>query len=140
MMFTDRKTTTILAALRMMQDTIEQTPEQERDNLFTDMAHFRDGTAPLNADEIEALCEQINLAPENQSGQADHVIDVTVIDPDTQGEVAVSIYKDRTSHAMIGLDGSYLQSLEDSDPVFHPANGMELYLVEGGVPSPGAAS
>jgi hypothetical protein len=53
-----------------------------------------------------------------------HVQTVTVIDPDTGGEVEVEIRKDMVTGAMVGLDGSYLEN--DVGEVHDPYNGGEL--------------
>ena len=55
-----------------------------------------------------------------QTAEMDYVKHVTVIDPDTQNTVDVSIYKCRNSGAMIGLDSSYME--QDVDLVRDPYN------------------
>ena len=52
--------------------------------------------------------------------EMDYVLHVTVIDPDTQNPVDVTIYKCRNSGAMIGLDSSYME--QDVDLVRDPYN------------------
>jgi hypothetical protein len=49
--------------------------------------------------------------------QTIHVKTITVIDPDSGGEVEVEIRKCVDSGAMIGIDGSYLES---EQPVRNP--------------------
>lgn len=51
---------------------------------------------------------------------------VNVIDPDTQGEVAVAIYKLETG-GMVGVDESFLANTDE--PVYSPYdNGVQLNL------------
>lgn len=62
--------------------------------------------------------------------KADYVTDVTVIDPDTNKGVDISIYKDRETGAMLGIDREYIITLSEEDPVSSPFNGKDLELVE----------
>jgi hypothetical protein len=50
-----RKLTTILAALRLFQDTITE----EGQDAIINMDHFQDGTTPLSPDEIDDLCKEL---------------------------------------------------------------------------------
>jgi hypothetical protein len=57
MNLTTPQLTTILAALRLFQDTISD----EGPDAVTHMAHFEDGTPPLTVPEIDALCQSLNF-------------------------------------------------------------------------------
>lgn len=54
-----------------------------------------------------------------------HVALIHVQDPDTGGIVPVEIRKLETG-AMVGLDGSFLEQLEEGDIVFSPYSDNEL--------------
>ena len=43
------------------------------------------------------------------------VSEVTVTDPDTGGEVSVSIFKDSSSGGMFGVDSSFIEQLFEDD-------------------------
>jgi hypothetical protein len=45
------------------------------------------------------------------------VKEVTVIDPDTKGEVKVSIYKHEDANAMFGIDASFIDQNFDDDEI-----------------------
>lgn len=46
------------------------------------------------------------------------ISEVTVTDPDTGGEVQVSIFKDKTSGGIFGVDSSFIeQTFEDEEEV-----------------------
>lgn len=62
--------------------------------------------------------------------RADFVCEVEIIDPDTHLPVEVSIYKDRDSKALFGIDGSYILTLSDNEPVSSPFNGDDIELIE----------
>ena len=60
------------------------------------------------------------------------VQEVTVIDPDTQSPVQVSIYKDPTSGGMFGIDSSFVEQVlecEDS-AVIEPFGNTSVLLGE----------
>ena len=71
------------------------------------------------------------------TSKANFIVDVTVIDPDSGGEVQVSIFKHERG-GMFGLDTSYIEQVLDetniiSDPfesfendIFIPNNGLIL--------------
>ena len=63
---------------------------------------------------------------------ADFQHEVTVIDPDSKGEVALSVFKHRDSGSMFAIDSSFLVEVipDDEDPVIpDPFNdGCNLYL------------
>jgi len=61
---------------------------------------------------------------------ANLVTQVTVIDPDTDGEVEVAIYKEAKTGGMIGVDSSYVLSIADDDPVHSPIDGSKIALSE----------
>lgn len=55
------------------------------------------------------------------------VTQITVIDPDTQAEVIINIYKEEGG-GMIGIDESYIDT---EQPVFSPFDGNgELEIIE----------
>lgn len=55
-----------------------------------------------------------------------YVTTITVVDPDSKGEVQVEIYK-LDSGAMVGIDGSFLES-ETEAPVYSPYDkGVEIH-------------
>ena len=64
-------------------------------------------------------------------GEAHHVEEVTVYDPDTQLPVDIAIFKDQQSGGMFGVDASFLMTLSEDDPVNHPFNGNPIRLLEG---------
>lgn len=80
-------------------------------------------------DEIDALCQEINLGSE--TGEAHYVQEVVVNDPDTQAPVEVALYKDQSSGGIFGVDCSYLQTLSEEDPVIEPFNGVSVILIDG---------
>lgn len=47
--------------------------------------------------------------------KANFVKEVVVTDPDTGGEVSVSIFKDESSGGMFGVDSSYIEQTFDED-------------------------
>lgn len=68
--------------------------------------------------------------PVDEQNKADWVKTVSVTDPDSELPVEVDIYKDRDSGGLFGVDGSYLVTLSDDDPVSNPFNGNDIQLVE----------
>jgi len=46
---------------------------------------------------------------------AKYVEEITVVDPDSKGEVEVSMFKHNQSGAMFGIDSSYLEQCFDDD-------------------------
>lgn len=68
--------------------------------------------------------------PVDEQDKADWVRTVSVTDPDSELPVEVDIYKDRDSGGLFGVDGSYLVTLGDDDPVSNPFNGNDIQLVE----------
>lgn len=56
------------------------------------------------------------------------VCQISVIDPDTQGEVAMTVFKD-DGGGMWAVDSSFLEQCED-EPVFNPMTGREENLDE----------
>ena len=72
--------------------------------------------------------EQRSEKPVNK---AHHVAELTVLDPDSNAPVQVSIYKDSISGAMFGIDSSYLLTLSDEDTVIEPFNGKDVLLLDG---------
>lgn len=64
-------------------------------------------------------------------GTAHYVCEVSVVDPDTNGAVELSIYKDRRSSGLFGVDCSFLETLSDDDPVREPFNGNNVLLIDG---------
>jgi hypothetical protein len=63
--------------------------------------------------------------------KANFIKEVTVTDPDTGGEVQVSIFKDSSSGAMFGIDSSYIEQCLDEDPrgvVKSPFNDEHLIM------------
>ena len=66
---------------------------------------------------------------------ANFVTEVTVIDPDSKGEVQVSIFKD-SSNGMFGIDSSFIeQNFEDDEDIIvkNPLSGelVSHVLLEG---------
>ena len=62
------------------------------------------------------------------------VSEVTVVDPTTEGEVQVSIFKDETSGGMFGIDSSYIEQNFDEDEdviIKSPFNEGQEVLLEG---------
>lgn len=55
-----------------------------------------------------------------------YVTEVTVIDPDTGGEVVVEIWKDSVSGGMMGVDASYLEY--NDGLMYDPFRGEEQLL------------
>jgi len=51
----DRELATVLAALRLFQEVLQENPDR-----IQGMDHFQFGHAPLDLNEIDQLCEQIN--------------------------------------------------------------------------------
>jgi hypothetical protein len=53
--------------------------------------------------------------------QANFVTEVTVVDPDTGGDVKVAIFKHQGTGGMFGIDASYLdQTFEDNESMIIP--------------------
>lgn len=80
-------------------------------------------TRTLELNDTESIDLQDHGWQENRPkrvAEMDYVLHVTVIDPDTQNPVDVTIYKCRNSGAMIGLDSSYME--QDVDLVRDPYN------------------
>jgi hypothetical protein len=48
---------------------------------------------------------------------AKFVKEITVIDPDTKGEVEITVFKHEQSDGMFAIDSSYLDQCFDDDPV-----------------------
>ena len=67
--------------------------------------------------------------------KAKYVQEITVTDPDSGEEVSVSIYKDESSGAMLGVDSSYIEQCfdDDEDVVIDSPfdDGTRLELTEG---------
>ncbi len=61
---------------------------------------------------------------------ATFITEVTVIDPDSQGEVKTAIFKDQGSGATFGVDSSYLETFDDDEAVIvtEPINGKLIEL------------
>lgn len=65
---------------------------------------------------------------------AKFVDEIFVIDPDTNGEVAVSLFKDPVSGGIFGIDSSFIDSVtedyEDSVPpaFYEPFNNSMVWL------------
>jgi hypothetical protein len=59
--------------------------------------------------------------------KAKFVIEVTVIDPDTNNPVGVSIYKEEGG-GMMGVDSSYIE--QDVGPVTSPHGNGKLKLID----------
>jgi len=70
--------------------------------------------------------EQLNTR--SSMNQADYIAEIAVQDPDSNSMVDVTIYKDRNSGAMFGVDSSYILTLSDDDPVIDPFNGHNVIL------------
>lgn len=89
----------------------------------------------LEEDQPVLLCEEIHENEELPDSDAEltaiHVQDITVTDPDSQAPVELSIYKDKCSSALFGIDASYLVTLSDDDPVIEPFNGHNVRLIDG---------
>lgn len=101
------------------------------------IAVFADATYELQAVEINCLPESelVKLMDSvfknlGMISKADHVLDVTVIDPETKGEVEVSLYKDRESKGIFGVEGAYLVTLSDDKPVSNPFTGQDILLID----------
>ena len=63
--------------------------------------------------------------------KAKFVTSVTVIDPDSGGEVNVEIYKDSQSDGMFGIDSSFVEQVFDEDePVLLPSLFNENNTIE----------
>ncbi len=78
---------------------------------------------------IEGLAESIlELFPKPTMIPSSHVTTVTVIDPDSEGEVDVEIRKLATG-AMIGFDGSFLEQLADDENPNSPYDDNAKILV-----------
>ena len=56
-----------------------------------------------------------------------HIASVTVLGPDTGGQVEVEIRKDQVTGAMVGIDGSYLE--QDVGPVRDPYNPNTILVI-----------
>jgi hypothetical protein len=63
---------------------------------------------------------------------AKSVTGFTVIDPDTKGEVEISVFKDMSSGGMFAIDTSWLLEFDDDVEIRVPSpfNDEELLLVE----------
>lgn len=63
---------------------------------------------------------------------AEHIKEIQVTDPDTKGEVSLSVFKHNESGALFAVDSSYLDQCfdDDQDPVIpDPFNeGFEVTL------------
>ena len=58
---------------------------------------------------------------------------VNVIDPETKAEVSLSVYKDKTSGALIGIDSSWFNTFSDDENIHIPSPfnaGQQCLLVE----------
>jgi hypothetical protein len=61
--FNHQECATVLAALRIFQQIWEVDAESHYSRqTLSEMEHFEDGTQPLTPEQIDALCESINLA------------------------------------------------------------------------------
>lgn len=56
--------------------------------------------------------------------------EVSVTDPESEAPVSISIYKDKTSGGMFGVDSSFLETLEEDENVTEPFNGNKVVLVD----------
>ena len=56
--------------------------------------------------------------------------EVSVTDPESDAPVSISIYKDKTSGGMFGVDSSFLDTLEEDENVTEPFNGNKVELVD----------
>lgn len=65
-----------------------------------------------------------------RSQSAVFVINVTVPDPCSNSGVEIAIYKDMSSGAFFGIDGDYLKTLSEGDPVSNPFTGRDIHLID----------
>ena len=117
----------MLAALRHLQRAVVK-----RENLehLSDIVEID----ALDPDFIDSICETVNFGdcPVIATGEKAHyVCEVSVIDPDSNAPVDVSIYKDQKSSGLFGIDCSYLGTLSENDPVLEPFNGTYVTLIDG---------
>jgi len=88
----------------------------------------------LNKDLLDTtnkhFCTEEQLNTRSSMNHADYIAEIAVQDPDSHAMVDVTIYKDRNSGAMFGVDSSYIQTLSDDDPVIDPFNGHNVILNE----------
>jgi hypothetical protein len=74
---------------------------------------------------INIMEEYARQKPEPIRGVAVYVDDITVTDPDTQGDVDITIYKDSLSGGMFGVDASFVDA-KDLDELSSPFNIMGI--------------
>ena len=68
-----------------------------------------------------------SLAPEMvplSLPQAKHVVDIEIIDMDSNLPVDISIYKCSETNAMFALDSSYILTLSEDEPILNPITGL----------------
>ena len=53
---------------------------------------------------------------------------VSIYDKDVGAYVDMEVYKDNTSGAMFAIDSSYIDTLEDDEPVLEPFNGTKVTI------------
>ena len=61
--------------------------------------------------------------------KANFVTEVTVIDPDSKGEVQVSIFKSENSGGMFGIDSSFIEQNFEEDEEIVIKNPLDTDLV-----------
>lgn len=63
--------------------------------------------------------------------------DLNLIDPETKAEVSLSVYKDKTSGALIGVDSSWFDTFSDDEDIYIPSlfnAEQQCLLVESDLP------
>ena len=80
---------------------------------------------------MDSICESLNFGDGLDIDFASYVGEVSIVDPDSKAPVELSIYKDRRSSGVFGIDCSYLETLSEDDPVREPFNGSYVMLIDG---------
>lgn len=117
----------MLAALRHLQRAVMKREHLEHLSDIVDVD-------ALDPDVFDSICESVNFGdrPVIATGEKAHyVCEFSVIDPDSNAPVEVSIYKDQKSSGLFGIDCSYLETLSEDDPVLEPFSGTYVTLIDG---------
>jgi hypothetical protein len=113
------RTDILFAALRHLEHSIHTDTDL---SYLTDIVDFD----TVGTNEIDELCQSINLSVPNSVAR--YVGECEAVDPDTQNEVPLLVYKEQLSGGLFAVDATYIDSMK-GDCVYEPFTG-ELVKLE----------